>query len=116
MHLSWNEMRARAAAFAEEWKDARYEKGETQSFYNEFFEVFGIRRLIARWTGYIAQRGLAPGANASSIFLCFTRECLRPLQRQLENGNHARRSVADNPLMALREQPRSGDLPEHFRL
>ena len=24
----------RAAAFAEDWKDAAYEKGETQSFYN----------------------------------------------------------------------------------
>lgn len=44
MRLSWNEIRARAAAFAAEWADARYERGETQSFYNEFFEVFGVRR------------------------------------------------------------------------
>ncbi len=42
--LSWNEIRARAAKFADEWKDAQYEKGETQTFYNEFFSVFGIRR------------------------------------------------------------------------
>lgn len=44
MPLSWNEIRARAARFADEWKDAHYEKGETQTFYNEFFEVFGNRR------------------------------------------------------------------------
>ncbi len=44
MRLSWNEIRARAAKFAEEWRNARYEKGETQSFYNEFFEIFDIRR------------------------------------------------------------------------
>ncbi len=44
MRLSWNEVRARAAAFAEEWADAHYERGETQSFYNDFFEVFGVRR------------------------------------------------------------------------
>jgi hypothetical protein len=44
MRLSWNEIRARAARFADEWSDAKYEKGETQSFYNEFFDVFGIRR------------------------------------------------------------------------
>lgn len=44
MRLSWNEIRARAADFAREWSDAHYEKGETQSFYNEFFEVFGMRR------------------------------------------------------------------------
>lgn len=42
--LSWNEVRMRAARFAEEWKDAHYEKGETQTFYNEFFEIFGVRR------------------------------------------------------------------------
>ncbi len=44
MRLSWNEVGARAAAFAEDWRDAAYEKGETQSFYNEFFQVFGKRR------------------------------------------------------------------------
>ena len=44
MRLSWNEVRARAATFAKDWKDAAYEKGETQSFYNDFFEVFGVRR------------------------------------------------------------------------
>lgn len=44
MRLSWNEIRARAADFAREWADAHYEKGETQSFYNDFFEVFGVRR------------------------------------------------------------------------
>ena len=44
MRLSWNEIRARAAVFAREWADAHYEKGETQSFYNDFFEVFGVRR------------------------------------------------------------------------
>lgn len=44
MRLSWNEIRVRAAAFAEEWEDAHYERGESQTFYNEFFEVFGVRR------------------------------------------------------------------------
>ena len=41
---SWNQILVNAARFADEWKDARYERGETQSFYNEFFEVFGVRR------------------------------------------------------------------------
>lgn len=44
MPLSWNEIHARAARFADDWKDAFYEKGQTQTFYNEFFEVFGRRR------------------------------------------------------------------------
>ncbi len=42
--MSWNEIRARAAAFSGEWKDAHYEKGETHSFYNDLFEVFGVKR------------------------------------------------------------------------
>lgn len=42
--LSWNLIRANAARFADDWKDAKYERGETQSFYNEFFEVFGVKR------------------------------------------------------------------------
>jgi len=50
MHLSWNEIRARAARFANEWKHARYEKGETQTFYNEFFQIFGVsRRRVATY-------------------------------------------------------------------
>ncbi len=48
MRLSWNEIRARAARFADEWKHAHYERGESQTFYNEFFEIFGItRRRVA---------------------------------------------------------------------
>ena len=44
MHLNWNEKRARASKFAEEWKTAGYERGQSQTFYNEFFEIFGVKR------------------------------------------------------------------------
>ena len=44
MRLSWNEIRARAGKFSKRWKKAKYEKGETQTFYNEFFQVFGVDR------------------------------------------------------------------------
>lgn len=44
LRLDWNDIRARAAKFAEDWKDAHYERGETQTFYNEFFELFGVTR------------------------------------------------------------------------
>ncbi|HET7601959.1 MAG TPA: DNA methyltransferase [Gemmatimonadales bacterium] len=47
MRLSWNEIRARAAHFAREWEGHGYEKGETQLFYRDLFEVFGmpVRRV-----------------------------------------------------------------------
>lgn len=44
MRRSWDEIRRQAKAFAEDWKDAHYEKGETQSFYNDFFDIFGVKR------------------------------------------------------------------------
>ena len=54
MRLSWNEVRARASGFAKGWRDAAYEKGETQTFYNEFFEVFGVkRRNVARYEEHV---------------------------------------------------------------
>jgi len=56
VRLSWNEARARAATFAGDWKDAAYEKGETQSFYNAFFDVFGVRRRnVARYEQHVAK-------------------------------------------------------------
>ncbi len=42
--LTWDVLKARAADFAAEWATATYEKGETQSFYNDFFEIFGDKR------------------------------------------------------------------------
>jgi hypothetical protein len=47
MRLSWNEIRARAAVFAKDWAGQGYEKGQTQLFYKDFFEVFGmpVRRV-----------------------------------------------------------------------
>ena len=49
MRLSWNEIRTRAAAFAQEWADAGYEKGQTQLFYRDFFDIFDlpVRRVAA---------------------------------------------------------------------
>lgn len=54
MRLSWNEVRARAASFAKKWREASYEKGETQSFYNDFFRIFGVqRRSVARYEAHV---------------------------------------------------------------
>lgn len=44
MRLGWQEIRRRAKDFSERWRTAHYEKGETQTFYNEFFQIFGIDR------------------------------------------------------------------------
>lgn len=48
MVLSLNEMRRRAFAFAHEWEGEERERAEAQTFWNEFFEIFGVtRRRVA---------------------------------------------------------------------
>ncbi len=44
MPLSLNEIKDRARAFAREWADETSERAESQSFWNEFFHVFGVQR------------------------------------------------------------------------
>lgn len=43
-HLSWNEVRDRAIRFSREWSRATSERSDKQTFWNEFFDVFGVRR------------------------------------------------------------------------
>src|ERR1035437_5552058 len=48
MPLSWNEIKSRAVAFTNEWKDEVSEDAEAKSFWDDFFNVFGIsRRRVA---------------------------------------------------------------------
>ena len=42
MRLSWNEIRVRAARFSQQWRDAGRERSQTQLFYRDFFEIFGV--------------------------------------------------------------------------
>jgi hypothetical protein len=48
MPLSWNEIKSRAVTFSNEWKNEQQEHAEAKSFWDDFFNVFGIsRRRIA---------------------------------------------------------------------
>lgn len=48
MALSWNEIKDRALKFSNEWADETKERAEKDSFWNDFFNVFGIsRRRVA---------------------------------------------------------------------
>ena len=70
MRLSWNDIRTRAAKFARDWADATYEKGDTQSFYNDFFRIFGVeRRSVARYEEHVKRLD-----NTSASSICSGRE------------------------------------------
>ena len=42
--ISWNEIQDRAVDFASKWQGETYEKGESQSFWSDFLDIFGIDR------------------------------------------------------------------------
>jgi hypothetical protein len=48
MQLGWNEIKQRAVAFSREWAGESREGAEVKSFWDAFFNVFGIpRRSVA---------------------------------------------------------------------
>jgi hypothetical protein len=50
MPLSWNEIKTRVLAFSREWAGEKSERAEAQSFWNDFFHVFGIGRRRLRFS------------------------------------------------------------------
>jgi hypothetical protein len=58
MPLSWNEIKTRALAFSKEWQDESSEKAEAKSFWDDFFNVFGIsRRRVASFEEPVKKLG-----------------------------------------------------------
>lgn len=46
MPISWNEIRHNAIKFSREWAGVKSESAEKQTFWNEFFQVFGLKRRV----------------------------------------------------------------------
>jgi hypothetical protein len=62
MPLSWNEIKTRAIAFAKDWAGAGDERAEAQTFWNEFFAVFGLtRKRIASFEHAVKKHGGGQG-------------------------------------------------------
>ena len=56
MPLVWNEIRDRSVKFSRSWEDESRESGEYQTFWNEFFEIFGVqRRSVALYQKQVAK-------------------------------------------------------------
>ena len=75
--LSWNEIRHRAIAFSRDWEGTTSEKSERQTFWNEFFDIFGIKRrtvaafeepvrkLSGNWAAAVKQHRLNSSREAT---------------------------------------------------
>jgi len=54
MPLSWNEIRDRSVAFVRDWKHAESEDADAKSFWDAFFDVFGVpRRRVASFEKWV---------------------------------------------------------------
>ena len=102
MRLSWNEIRVRGGDFARGWADAAYEKGETQSFYNAFFEIFGVeRRTVARYEEHVQRLD-----NTSGFIDLFWPRVLLVEQKSAGRDLTAAREQAGTYFDALPERDR----------
>jgi N-6 DNA Methylase len=62
MPISWNEIRARATAFAAEWTGTESEDADAKPFWDAFFEVFGVsRRKVSSFEKRVHKLGTAQG-------------------------------------------------------
>jgi len=60
--ISLSEIRNRALKFSKEWENTTYERGEAQSFWNDFFQIFDVpRRRVASFEEPIKKLGGAQG-------------------------------------------------------
>ncbi|MEQ1618116.1 MAG: DNA methyltransferase [Terricaulis sp.] len=104
MRLSWNEIRSRAASFAKDWESASRERSEAQSFFNAFFDVFGVTR---RRVAYFEHAVKKYGGGAGSIDLFWPGKFLVEQKSAGKDLAKAREQAMDYfPGIAERDLPR----------
>ena len=74
MPLSWNEIKSRALAFSKEWELESSEDAEAKTFWDGFFNVFGItRKRLASFEEPV--RKLDNKQIYCALFLFDTKDC-----------------------------------------
>lgn len=67
MALSHSELRSRAERFAHDWAQARRERADAQTFWNDFFDIFGVsRRRVATFEEPV--KGLGDRRGSIDLF------------------------------------------------
>ena len=61
-NISWNEIHHRALLFSRTWQSATREQADKQTFWNEFFDIFGVpRRTVATFEEPVSRIGGSTG-------------------------------------------------------
>jgi len=83
MPLSWNEIKSRAVNFSKEWSGEQREGAEAQTFWNAFFDVFGVkRRTVATFEEKVRNIKGRFGYIRESASFCLCPSFLRQLSRR----------------------------------
>lgn len=62
MPLNWNEIKERASQFSKEWETTTSEDAEAKSFWDDFFQVFGVsRRRVATFEYKVPRENRSTG-------------------------------------------------------
>src|SRR5882724_9184455 len=109
MPLSWNEIRHRSIAFSKEWAGVSSERAEKQTFWNEFFNIFGVhRRAVASFEEPVKNLK----GNWSSIDLFWKRSLL--VEHKSAGGDlSAAKSQAFDYIQALIREGRLDEVPRY---
>lgn len=104
MPISWNEIRNNAIRFSKEWEKASDERAESQTFWNEFFGIFGInRRRVASYENAVKKFG----GNQGFVDLFWPGMLLVEQKSRGKNLNKAYQQAIDYfPNLKERDLPR----------
>ncbi|MGN6644048.1 MAG: DNA methyltransferase, partial [Verrucomicrobiota bacterium] len=109
MPLSWNEIRHNAVKFARDHKHTTSESADKQSFWNEFFDVFGVsRKLVASFEVPV----LKVSGNFGKIDLLWKRKLLVEHKSAGENLDRAKTQAFDY-IQAMAAEGRSKEIPRY---
>ncbi len=92
MRISWNQIRDNAIKFAKEFENETSERAESQTFYNEFFKIFGVsRRRVASF----AEPTKKPSGDSGEIDLLWKGKIICEHKSRGKNLIKARKQAFD---------------------
>ncbi|MEO8496022.1 MAG: type IIL restriction-modification enzyme MmeI [Planctomycetota bacterium] len=107
--LSWNEIRTRAVAFSKEWAGESREHAEAKTFWDEFFQVFGLtRRHVASFEEPVKNLGGSYGF----IDLFWKGELLAEHKSRGKNLGKAHAQAMDY-IQSLQRDGRGDEVPRY---
>lgn len=110
MPLSWNEIKDRALAFSPDWAEESSERGEAKSFWDAFFNVFGVSRrketpvqaIEAAAQSVLDARAQFPGSSLADLYDPLTMppaptRAHQTLDRAVDAATSPARDARDSP-------------------